>query len=165
MSEEEKQNKPLESISKSLRKRKPHKQPNEWQISGLSPSESDYSTDGTEDEYLPSLPQPKSKSLRGVLAYQSSRRQKGAFIHTAKSNIPGESNVLLGVSSRGQISGRGRFRGRVRGRSSTSASGRAEMLTKHRRIVEDLFAEDETMPASNDEPMSGPNLTVLTGGK
>lgn len=168
MSEEENSNKPSNSMNERLRKRKSTKKPAEWRISGMSSSESDYSPDGSEDDYLASAQQPKTKSLRGILAYQASRRQKGAFIHTAKSVIPGESYVLLGVSSRGQISGRGRFRGRGRGGPSfrrTSASDRAEMLAEHSQIVENLCAEDETMPVSNNEPMFGPNFIVLTDGK
>lgn len=169
MSEEAKQSKLLESKVDRPRKRKSTKQQTQWHISGISSSGSDYSSDGTEDEYVPISQQPKSKSLRGILAYQASRRQKGAFIHTAQSDIPGESNVLLGVSSRGQISGRGRFRGKGSGRSyfrRTSAISRADMLTEHRQIVEDLCAEDETMPmATNYEPMFDLNLIMLTDGK
>lgn len=117
----------------------------------MSSSGDDFGTDGTEDEYVPErgyLRNPQS-SLRGIMAFQSARRQKGAFVHTQQSIT--SSSALIGVSSRGQV--RGRRRARVSGSDRVSTRGRGysfnsdrnEMLDEHRRIVQDLCEDDMGM--------------------
>lgn len=141
-----------------------YKKADEWHVSGMSASGSDFETDGTEDEFAPNMPRSHRQSVRGILAYQGTTRQRGALVHTQKSPIAGTSSALVGVSSRGQMSGRRRQRisgfnrGRSRGRGYAR---RIEMLDDHRRIVETL-REDDTTEMPNVESSILPALNEGT---
>lgn len=111
---------------------------------------------------MPDIRRGATKSLRGILAYQASTRQRGALIHSPPSNITGEPSNLVGVSSRGRISGRGRLRvrGISRGRSRAHRnvlSSRARVLDEHRSIVGEICEDDviamESEDISDREPM------------
>lgn len=112
----------------------------------------------------------KPKSLRGILAFQAARGQKGALIHAPQSNTANESNVLIGVSNRGLLSGRGRVRvrgiGRQRshGRTHSSNISRAELMSQHRSIVDDIMEAEFIEGSADEHPQSKPNLPVLTEG-
>lgn len=139
---------------RSLRKRTPVKDSTEaqWAVSNVS---SDSDTDGSGELYIPPSTHrsEKPKSTRGFFAYQAAARQRGALVYSPQSNVTNESNVVIGVSSRGRVSGRGRIRVHGIGRQS-----RAEMMDEHRRIVDELHA-------TTDEPVNRePNSPALTGG-
>lgn len=118
---------------------------------------------------MPISHRPKNpKSLRGILAYQAVARQKGALVHIPQSNATNESDVLIGVSSRGRVSGRGRVRvrgiSRQRSRSRSSSVSRAEMLIEHRRIVGEIYEDDTNVRPCGEYSNREPNLPALTEG-
>lgn len=92
----------------SLRKRKHvNNRKSEWHISGISSSDSDFETDGTEDEFLPSIRNSgvPERGLRGFLAHQAASRKNGAPVFPQYPNIAGNSIALSAVRSRGQTFG------------------------------------------------------------
>lgn len=142
---------------RNLRKRtvEDYRVPAEWEVSGLTDPGSDFSPAGSEDEYqLPGsvIPSKKnrSQSARGFFRYREVTRQRGAL------HFAGGSNDLIGISSRGQVSGR-RRRGRPFG---SSTSRRSDMLQEHRRIVQDLN-ENDSIDVSADDAR---NISQLNEG-
>lgn len=156
-------NKPTTSgqpVRRNLRKRTIDNasKPTKWEVTGMSNSGSDFSPDGSEDEYLPpaslQMPVTQRRSLRGFMRYQEVTRQRGGL------HIAGGSNDLIGISSRGQVSGR-RRRGRPLGPSGV---GRSVMLEEHRRIVQGLH-EADSMSVPADLPLErGRNIPQLNDG-
>lgn len=125
-----------------------------WNVEGINSSDSDERSNPNDAEYIPSTEKKRIPSLRGIMAYRASTRQRGSLIRT------GESNTVVGIMSRGRVSGR-RCRSRSRGVSRGSAS-RTEMLESHRQFVE-YIAEDDFMDLSI-APNSEPNIPKLTKG-
>lgn len=84
----------------------------------------------------------------------------------SKSNAECGESVIIGVSSRGRISGRGRVRVRGIGRGARSAIERAEMLDDHRRLVGEICEVDVMEPPREDSgcQFREVDLSTLTDG-
>lgn len=120
----------------------------ERHISGITSSDSDFETDGTEVEYLPSIQNSgvSKRGLRGFLAHQATSRKKRIPGIPSKFEYCWQLNCFECCKNRGQTFGRRR---KIRGRRYSRSSDRIQMLEEHRRIVENL--NEEQLGLSNDD--------------
>lgn len=152
--------------SPPLKKRKStrNREKSEWKIRDVSQSHSE--SDGSMEEYAPPAPKSQNtKSLRGILAYEAAVRKRSGRISHEATKITGKKKILVGVSKRGRVSGRGRVRvrgisrGRYRRRDFID---RTQMLEEHRRIVGEICEDNST--ESESHPDHKPILPTLSDG-